>query len=250
MTWYKDWFNSDLYELVYAGRGEADAGKMVGLIERTVKPKAGARILDVGTGRGRHARALVRRGYRVTGIDLSPIAIETARKRAREEGLSVDFQVGDMRKPVVGRIFDGVVNLFTSFGFFETEEEHQAAVNAMAAALRPKGWLVQDFLNAPYVRRHLVEEDCRDVGECTVTQYRRIQEDPQPRVEKRIAIRRSDGRESTFLESVRLLELEDFERMYARTGLRIEGTFGDYDGAPWSEASPRLILVAKRDDGR
>lgn len=248
MSWYKDWFNSDLYELVYACRDESDAEKLVDLIERAVEPASAARILDVGTGRGRHARILARRGYEVTGLDLSPIAIKTAKKRAEEEDVRIEFRVGDMRKPVAHRAFDGVVNLFTSFGYFDSEAEHQAAISSMATALKPGGWLVQDFLNARYVRKNLVEEDCRTDHECTITQSRCIQEDALgPRVEKRITIQDADGQESTFLESVRLLTRNDFKRFYSRAGLTLTTSFGDYDGAAWSEESPRLILVARRE---
>ena len=96
MAWYEDWFDSDLYEVVYHARDLRDAERLADLIVRTVQPVPEAEILDVATGRGRHARALARRGYRVTGLDLSPRAIETARTRAAAEGAlegSIDRRV-------------------------------------------------------------------------------------------------------------------------------------------------------------
>ena len=226
MAWYEDWFDSDLYEVVYAARDEADAERAADLVERVARPAPGAWVLDVGTGRGRHARALARRGYRVTGLDLSPRAIDTARRRAAAEGLGAQFVVGDMREPLAPRrplapeadpsgggppeAFDGAVNLFSTFGYFHDEADHGRAVRAMATSLRPGGWLVQDLLNPPHLRARLVPRDERTVplagspasgarglaglppgaDALRVTQERRIASPPAggPRVEKTITL--------------------------------------------------------------
>lgn len=241
MTWYEEWFDRDEYELVYQDRDTAEAEQLIDLIEAVARPQRGAQILDVGCGRGRHARSLARRGYAVTGVDLAPRAIEQARARAAAEGLAVHFGVADMRMPVCNGCFDGVVNLFTAFGYFDDEADHQRAAGAMAHALRPGGWLVQDFLNATALPARLVPEDTRRVGEALVTQRRRIE---AGRVHKTIEIRRGEAVQ-TFRESVRLLTLDDFRRLYAQAGLRLEATFGDYGGAPHTDDAPRLILYAR-----
>ena len=187
MPWYDDWFGSDAYALVYGHRDEAEAARTIDLVARIADPAPGARILDVGCGRGRHSRMLARRGYDVTGLDLSPASIAAARAQAKAEGLGVTFRVGDMRTPVAAAAFDGVVNLFTAFGYFEVEAEHQRAVDAMAAALRPGGWLVQDYLNAPHVRATLVPEDERTEQGVHIRQRRRIADG---RVNKTITLAR------------------------------------------------------------
>ncbi|GIV58208.1 MAG: methyltransferase [Rhodothermaceae bacterium] len=249
MSWYKEWFDRDEYELVYQQRDEEEAEQVVDLLERVARPAPGARILDVGCGRGRHARSLARRGYRVTGIDLSERALARARELAAEEGLAITFLRGDMRDPVCEGCFDGVVNLFTAFGYFDDDADHLRTLRAMATDLRPGGWLVQDFLNAPYVQRHLVPEDVRREDDLLIRQRRWIEDG---RINKQIEIRR-DGRTFTFCESVRLLTLDDFRRFYAAAGLDLHATFGDYDGSSYHEDAPRLILYARKrsvpDDG-
>ncbi len=243
MSWYEDWFNRDEYELVYHRRDEREAEQVVDLIERLVKPAPGSEILDVGCGRGRHARVLARRGYRVTGIDVAERALQVARQRAAAEGLHhVRFLRHDMRQPLCRACFDGVVNLFTAFGFFEEEADHQRALQAMATALRPGGWLVQDFLNADYVRHHLVPRDRFQLDGIEVIQERWIE---NGRVNKRIRFRQ-DGKEQVFYESVRLLRLEDFQALYRAVGLTLQATLGDYTGQPFSPESPRLILYARK----
>ena len=243
MAWYRDWFGRPEYELVYQERDEEEAEHLISLIEQVARPEPGAHILDMGCGRGRHARSLARRGYRVTGVDLSEPSIREARERAREEGLDdLTFEVGDMREAVCEACFDGVANLFTAFGYFEEEEDHLQALEAMTAALRPGGWFFQDFMNAPYVRSRLVAEDTQRRDGLVIHQKRWIDDG---RVNKEITI--DDGHR--FVESVRLLTLEDFERLYQDAGLELLGVFGDYDGAPHGDTSPRLILYARRAEG-
>ena len=262
MPWYEDWFDRPEYEAVYPHRDEGEAERAVALIERVADPEPDAQLLDVGCGRGRHARAFARRGYRVTGIDLSARAIEEARERAAAEGLSgIDFREQDMRAPMGEAAFDGAVNLFSSFGYFghgESDENDgdegvgadQQVVERVATALREGGFFVQDFLNAPSVRAGFVPENTREAGGLQIREQRWIE---GGRINKEITLRPGDGPPAangnaprTFRESVRLLELADFRRFYEQAGLALKATFGDYDGAPYDEQSPRLIMLSRK----
>lgn len=240
MAWYEDWFNSDAYDLVYRNRDENEAEELVELASKVVSLPPGARVLDVGCGRGRHAVSFARRGYRVTGMDLSERALSIARDRAESEQLDIAFVRGDMREPVAENDFDLVVNLFTAFGYFTDPNDHFRAVLALKTAALPGGHVVQDFMNAPAVVATLVPEDERMIGDVHVRQVRRVRDG---RIEKSITLSR-EGDVHTFQESVELLERSDFESMYRRAGLSLEHVFGDYDGSPYTTASPRLILVS------
>lgn len=242
MPWYKHWFDSDEYELVYPHRNLTEAEQVLDLMLQVAQPRPGAAVLDVGCGRGRHARGLAQRGYNVTGIDLSERALAQARQRATEEGIDVQFIRGDMREPVCEACFDGVMNLFTAFGYFDDEADHLHAIQAMATALKPGGWLFQDFLNAPHVIQTLVPTTEHTQGHLRIEQERWVAEG---RINKTITLHKN-GDTATFQESVRLLDLDDFRRLYAEAGFELRSTFGDYHGAPHISSSPRLILFARK----
>ena len=241
MSWYEGWFDSNAYNLVYDHRDESEAARLVDLIEREVDPAPDAHILDVGCGRGRHARIFARRGYRVTGIDLSADALEEARAQAEAEGIDVTFERGDMREPYCDGCMDGVVNLFTTFGYFDTDRENRRALSAMAQALRPGGWFVQDFLNAPYVRDTLVPSTTRTVNGVEIHQERWIEDD---RINKEITLAQN-GHTDTYYESVRLYTPAELRVLYAAVGLEIVDTFGDYDGHGHTSDSPRFLVHAR-----
>jgi cyclopropane fatty-acyl-phospholipid synthase-like methyltransferase len=242
MTWYEQWFNREEYEIVYEKRDEEEARLMADLVEKIISPDPGSRILDVGCGRGRHAIEFAERGYSVTGLDLSERAIRQARERAEEAGLDIRLLQGDMRDPVDTEAFDGVVNLFTAFGYFEEWEEHQRAINAMTTAVIPGGFVVQDFMNASYVESGLVPSDVRTVDDTEIRQQRWIEDG---RIRKKIVFTR--GEEShTFFESVALLRREDFERLYDSAGLHLFDIRGDYHGEAHQDSSPRMILFSRK----
>ena len=149
--WFEEWFGEEYLEL-YPHRDEAEAERAVGLIAKATGLAPGWRVLDVACGAGRHARAFRAAGARCVGLDLSLTLLRVAR------GVTdAPLVRGDMRYlPIRAGSMDLTVSLFTSFGYFEHDEEHAAALREMVTTVRPTGWFVIDFLNAAEVRRRLV----------------------------------------------------------------------------------------------
>lgn len=243
--WYRDWFRDSNYLTVYQHRDSEEAEHMLDLIERTLGREPDWRVLDLGCGSGRHSLSLAKRGYtQLTAVDLSPTLLDVARKLAKEEGYDIEFVERDMRSIEANAQYDLVVNLFTSFGYFETDEENASVLRTISASLRVSGWLVLDFFNAHWLRTHLVAHDERVLPEGKRLEQTRWIENG--RIEKRLLLRsREEAHE--FVESVRMFTLEDFRKMLTGAGLEIQHLFGSYDGSTFNaELSPRLILFAQK----
>ncbi len=240
--WYERWFAHEDYLLIYSHRDEEEAERAIELILRAANAQPGWSFLDLACGNGRHALALARKGFRVVGVDLSANLLDKAREAAARDKLDVEFVRADMRDLEWRGEFDAVLNLFTSFGYFPSEEEDENILRASYRALKPGGWFVLDFFNAGAVTGSLVPRDERRIDGHTVIQERAIRGN---RVVKRITIS-ANGETRTFTESVRLYRPEDLRALLARAGFTVQREFGDYDGNPLLDSSPRCILFGRK----
>ena len=235
--WFEEWFGED-YLHIYQHRDETEAERVIELIATNLAGRKIDAVLDLACGAGRHSKILEERWWTV-GLDLSMSLLKIARREAKD----APYVRGDMREiPFAAHSFDLVVNLFTSFGYFDDDREHVRVLACVWSSLKPGGTLVIDFLNAAQVRECLVPYDERIENGVTIEQHRRISPDNRF-VEKRITLRES-GKD--YIERVRLLSPKDLERMLISAGFEVVKLFGDYAGTSWSETSPRTILFASR----
>lgn len=235
--WFEQWFGED-YLHIYQHRDETEAERAIELIATNLAGRQIDMVLDLACGAGRHTRVLRERWWTV-GLDLSMSLLKIARK----ESPDAPYVRADMRElPFADASFDLVVNLFTSFGYFEDDREHLRVLSRVCATMKYGGTLVIDFLNASQVRRELVPYDERVENGITIEQRRAISPDDRF-VEKTIRLRER-GKE--YIERVRLLSPGDLQRMLIAAGFEVVKLFGDYGGANWTEDSPRTILFASR----
>ena len=233
--WFEEWFGED-YLRLYPHRDDAEAIRAVTLINRSVGLRPGWRVLDVGCGAGRHARAFAQAGARCFGLDLSATLLRVARQVT-----TVPLIRADMRRlPVRAASMDLTVNLFTSFGYFEQDAEHATALEEMISTVRPGGWFVIDFLNPSAVRRQLVPEETVELGGQSVQVTRSVSSDGRYVCK---SIRAPAGRR--YMERVRLFEPAQISQMVETAGVQIRQRFGDYDAAPLAPDSPRTILLGQ-----
>jgi SAM-dependent methyltransferase len=235
--WFEQWFGED-YLHIYQHRDETEAERAIELIAANLPVGDVATVLDLACGAGRHTRILRERWWTV-GLDLSMALLKIARRESPDS----PYVRADMRElPFADESFDLVVNLFTSFGYFEDDQDHMQVLSCVCASLRQGGTLVIDFLNASQVRNDLVPYDERVENGITIEQTRTISPDDRF-VEKRIRLRER-GKE--YIERVRLYSSRDLTRMLEALGFVVTRLFGDYGGGDWSEDSPRTILFASR----
>ena len=234
--WFEEWFGED-YLRLYPHRDDADAERAVTLICQTLGVERGWRVLDVGCGAGRHTRAFADRGTRCVGLDLSATLLKVARKATNAPLVRADMR----QLPIRPRSMDLTVNLFTSFGYFERDEDHAAALDQMIATLKPQGWFVIDFLNPASVRQKLVPAETISVSGENVHVIRSVSADGRYVCK---SIRTSAGKQ--FTERVRLFEPVQIQRMLEDTGLVVHHAFGDYNASGLSPGTPRTILMGQR----
>src|SRR5207244_6829176 len=142
MAWYQEWVGEEYLEL-YAHRDEAEARQQVEFFQRQCGTARGE-VLDLACGMGRHLAILKEAGYRAVGCDLSFTLLRTG----FEEYGAMPIARADMRSlPFRSASFGGLVNFFTSFGYFATEEENQQVVREKARVLAPGAVFLFDYLN-------------------------------------------------------------------------------------------------------
>ncbi|OCT14892.1 SAM-dependent methyltransferase [Paenibacillus pectinilyticus] len=242
MAWYQESFGND-YLLVYKHRDMQGAYHEVKKMISWLELEQGAQILDLCCGMGRHSMALSECGYVVTGVDLSEVLLKEAMK------LDADGQVtwinGDMRHVPLSKSFDAVVNLFTSFGYFDEDEQNEKVLHEMHRLLKKEGRFIIDFLNPVYVKANLVSLSERQEDDLTIRETRVIEDGC---VRKRIMISQPGEPDRHYLEQVKLYERSEFEAMLQKAGLHIDHVFGDYEGQAYKQdISSRLIFVGHKE---
>ena len=245
--WFEDWFNHPLYLKVYSHRDDAEANRCVETILRVTgldREPGKASVLDIACGAGRHAFAFSRKGHQVTANDLSAFLLSTAESEAVNSGLDIAFSGCDMRTIRLDRQFDLVVQLFSSFGYFKTEEEDRSVLRNVQLLLCPSGWYVLDLLNPSWLGSHFVPRNEKKAGALSITEERTLSDN---QVVKRIDICDAEGHRVSFTESMKLFSPGKITALLESEGFEVLRLLGDYDGSEFvAESSPRILLFSRK----
>jgi len=243
IEWYRDWFSSPYYEILYFRRNEEEAQHFINRLMQHLNPPPGSFMLDVACGKGRHSKCLARMGFDVTGIDLSAPFITEAKQF---ETNNLHFFLHDMRMPFRINYYNYAFNFFTSFGYFRTMREHDSAVRTIAQSLKPGGIFVIDYLNVHYTEENLVKEELRVIEGVTFDVNKWYDDD---HFFKRVKISDPQHPElkQNFTERVAKFTLGDFTDMLTYQSMQVQGVFGDYALSHYDiRKSPRMIIIAKK----
>ena len=240
-NWYENWFGNE-YLSVYAHRDEKEARELVQLILEYVNLDKKSKILDLCCGQGRHAFILSQEGYEVYGIDLSKTLLQVAKYKNNQSDNTFFIQADMRRLPAVNS-FDLLLNLFTSFGYFEEDAENKTVFEQFHQVLKSGGYFVFDYFHTPYILANLERYHSEQIGDLIVEQERFIK---GSRVQKIIRLNRK-GKKSTFYESVKMYDKDKILEMMEETSLFVRHIFGDYAGSPLSRASERIIIIGQNE---
>lgn len=241
--WYKVWFDSPYYHLLYQNRNYEEAEVFINNLLEKLKPKPNSTMMDLACGAGRHSIFLANKGFDVTGVDLSNRSIRQAKKSEAE---NLHFYQHDIRNYFRINYYDYIFNFFTSFGYFDFESDNIKTLRAANWGLKDNGVMVIDFLNIHTVIKNLVPQETKQIDGVTFNIQRSVFND---RILKEIEI--IDGNKvGRFTEAVQALALEDFQAYFAKTGFVLEHTFGDYELNDYDpNQSDRLIMIARKHVG-
>ena len=211
---------------------------------------AGAQVLDVGCGYGRHAMELAARGFHVHALDLSLPLLLRGADEAQRRGLNINFVHGDMRDMSFENQFDGAFCLFSTFGFFD-DEMNKKVVAHLARALRPGGRLVLDVLNRDYIAADLPTRVWWEGDGCVV-----LEEVDFNYFTSRIVSSRSvvfeDGRQLEQEISIRAYALHELGKVLHGAGFRVLEVSGNLAarGRFFGKDSRNLWIVAEKRSDR
>tara|TARA_B110000881_G_scaffold119438_1_gene104816 strand:+ start:1292 stop:2011 length:720 start_codon:yes stop_codon:yes gene_type:complete len=239
MKWFETWFDSKYYHILYKHRDEQEAIKFLDNITQYLNITKG-KILDVGCGKGRHAKYFNELGFNVVGIDLS---LNSIAKAKLNETQNLKFYKFDMRNVFKENSFNVVTNLFTSFGYFDNSLDEQKTINAMVKNLKKDGILIIDFMNVKKIINNLVSKESKKINSVEFDITRELKDNY---ILKNITINDQDI-SLKFQEKVHALTLIDFSKMLQKASMSIVDIFGNYNLDDFNALqSDRLILIARK----
>lgn len=238
--WWRESFGPAYLRMDIHNSSEEEVETILSLLE--LEP--GARILDLCCGYGRHSIPLAERGFSVVGLDASPVMLEKAAQNARSKGVEVDWVLGDMRSIPFDSEFDAVINLFTSFGYFDFETDDFAVLEEIEKVLKPEGRFLIDIVNRDSLLAGFAPRRWEKRGNTYVLEENSFNL-LTSRVETR-AILLTDAREEELFWSVRLYTAAELFFFMRGAGLEVIDVVGDWDESEYTRESTRLIAVAEK----
>lgn len=244
--WWEDHFDTRyLHEYEPIFDPAQDRREVARLIEVLALP-AGSRILDCPCGQGRHSRLLSEAGFKIDGLDYSATLLASA-EAATINGLE-RYTQGDMRKLPVrwsGR-FDAVVNLFTSFGFFDDPADDLRVLREFARVLKPGGILVWHGGARDGVMSRFLTRDWWSTADGTMFGQERSF-DPLSGFLEITSTWRGPGGEGERTHRIRLYSASELASRMREAGLVVEVAFDSWNERPLRRTSSEMMLVARKD---
>jgi cyclopropane fatty-acyl-phospholipid synthase-like methyltransferase len=246
-AWYESFFGQDYLDVYGYQFTEERARKETTFAAKALELKAGERVLDLCCGQGRHAVILAEMGMQVTGLDLSEHYLQLTEAAAQERGVEVATVKADMRAIPSDSPFDAIVNMFSSFGYLESEEEDAKVMTSVFGALKPGGRVLFDLLNRDWVVSNYIQNDWHsDAGGTLYLEHRELDLLTSRNHVTFTAVSSDGTRRELGGHHIRLYTLREAAGMLEAAGLSFEAVYGGFDDEAYGIGTRRMIIAARR----
>ena len=245
--WYESFFGQDYLDVYGSSFSQQRAEAEAGFVIRTLGLQPDDAVLDLCCGQGRHAVELAKHGCAVAALDLSTEYLGLADEAARSAGVLLETVHADMREIPFGDRFDAVINMFSSFGYLESEAEDARVLMAIRGALKPGGVALLDLLNRDWVVANYETEDSHTDADGTLyLEHRRLDLETSRNHVWFTVVAPDGGRREVDGHHIRLYTLREVRGMLDAAGLVYQGVHGGYEDEPYSIETRRMIVIARR----
>ncbi|HEY8645595.1 MAG TPA: class I SAM-dependent methyltransferase [Gaiellaceae bacterium] len=238
--WYESFFETEEWLLMATTRDPERAETEAAFVVSHLEP--GARVLDLACGTGRISIPLAEQGFDVSGLDISNRVLEVA--RAAAPGL--DFHQGDMRElPWEDGSFDAVINMWTAFGYFDTQVEDERALAEVARVLRPGGVFILDTANQVALVRGPQRQGWSELADGTLLLENRTHDIVTGRSQAFWTFLK-DGEKRELAFDHRLYTVAEYGELLGRAGFGERQVFGGYGTTELTMDEFRVQVVARK----
>jgi SAM-dependent methyltransferase len=240
----QDFFWEPMETIMFSKRRLSPTGVDVDNIVTLLGMKPRMRVLDLCCGIGRYSLEFARRGFRVTGVDLTQFYLEKASKQAESEGLEVEFIQSDMRSFHQPDTFDVIVNLDSSFGFFEDPAEDRRILTNMYRSLKTGGRFLQQMKGKETIAREFRERDWYKEGDRIVVKERVIKQD-WGFIDLRWTIFDGVKRDEKSI-TMRLYSAVELSSLLNESGFNWIKVYGNLSGSPYDHRAECLVTAGSK----
>ena len=245
-SWYERFFGKWYLQARHPTLKEADINQEINFLTQQLDLREGSRVLDLCCGHARHAVPLAQRGMSVVGVDLSEYLLSLAEQAAGNANVSIEFQRRDMREIEWVDEFDGIINMFTAFGFFAEDEENFGVLELVCRALKPGGVFCIDVISYVWLVRNWVASGwSTGEGDVLSLEDRSINWRRAMHISGRTLIE-PDGKRWSMTHSLRIFPPHELVQWIEKAGMEVQDLYGNFGAAPFDFDSQRLILIAKK----
>lgn len=242
MDWTRQYFDEVYLKYFLEKQSEELTEKQVDFIARFFSKDS--RLLDAGCGIGRHSIKLGERGFDVLGVDSSPLYVDIARKKIKEKNLkNVRCEVLDLRDMHFENIFNGVLSMWSSFGYFD-DKTNERILQSFFIALDSKGKLIIDIENRDYILKYFIRETFREKDSVFIMERRRFHPLTSVVTTHRYVVGKDIRKD--YIRHIRVYSATEMINLFERIGFINIKVFGDYDFSTFSEHSKRIIIVGEK----